>query len=80
MIPTPEQQPTLSVEQAAEFLGLGRSSAYQAVARGEIPSLKFGRAVRIPTAALRRMLGLDPQLEADSPAAAILPIRRGANG
>jgi excisionase family DNA binding protein len=79
MIPTPEQQPTLSVEQAAQYLGLGRSAAYAAASRGEIPTLRFGRTLRVPTSRLRVMLGLDPELD-DSPAAAIVPIRREAKG
>jgi excisionase family DNA binding protein len=59
VIPTPEQRPTLTVEEAGAFLGLGRSGAYEAVRRGEIPSISFGRRIVVPTAALRRLLSLD---------------------
>ena len=51
-------EPTMSVEQAGRLLGLGRSKAYEAARTGEIPVLKFGRALRVPTAALRQMLQL----------------------
>ena len=47
---------TLTVEEAARQLGLSRGAAYQAVQRGEIPSLKFGKRIVIPVSALNRML------------------------
>jgi excisionase family DNA binding protein len=52
-------KPTCSIEEAAPHLGLSRSSAYVAAARGDFPTLKFGRLRRVPTAALRKMLMLD---------------------
>lgn len=76
MIPTPEEQPTMTVEQAGEFLGLGRSSAYEAARRGELPVLRFGRTLRVPTARLRVLLGIDPEAGEDSPAGTVLPMRR----
>ena len=42
-----------------QALGLSRQSTYDAVARGEIPVLRIGRRLLVPTAALRRMLALD---------------------
>jgi excisionase family DNA binding protein len=55
----PEVRPTVTLEEAAALLGIARSSAYQAAQRGEIPTVKFGRRILVPTAALRRMLLLD---------------------
>jgi excisionase family DNA binding protein len=57
-IPDPAICPTVSVEEAAGWVGLGRSAAYEAVRRGELPVLHFGRTLRVPTARLRAMLGL----------------------
>ncbi len=57
-MPDPEQTPVLDIEPAGRFLGLGRSAAYAAVKRGDIPSLRFGGRIVVPVAALRRMLGL----------------------
>jgi excisionase family DNA binding protein len=74
MIPTPEQQPTMSVEEAAQALGIGRSACYECVRRGEVPSIRLGRRLRVPTAALRLLLALDP--EADGQGATVLPLRR----
>jgi hypothetical protein len=60
-VPTPDERPTLPLwPDVARILSLGRSGVYAAAARGEIPTLKFGRRVAVPTAALRRMLGMDP--------------------
>lgn len=52
---------TMTVPEAAAKLGLSRNAAYEAVARGEIPSLKFGRRVVIPRVAFERMLEVDAQ-------------------
>ena len=52
----PEERQTLTVEEAAEILGIGRNSAYEAVKRGEIPALRLGRRLLVPRAALERIL------------------------
>jgi hypothetical protein len=44
---------------AAKALCLGRNAAYEAVRRGDIPSVKIGKRYAIPTAPLRRMLGIE---------------------
>ena len=43
----------LRVEQAAKLLQLGRNAVYALVAKGEIPSLRIGRQLRIPDQELR---------------------------
>jgi len=48
---------TLTVEEAATLLGISRSFAYEAVTRGEIPSIRIGRRILVPKAALQRMVG-----------------------
>jgi excisionase family DNA binding protein len=35
---------------------LSRNHAYDAARAGEIPTVKFGRTIRVPLAALRKML------------------------
>lgn len=70
----------MSVEAAAACLGLGRSAGYEAVRRGEIPTLRFGRSLRVPTARLRVMVGIDAEPEADSPTALVVPMRRELGG
>ena len=49
---------TITVEEAGRILGIGRSAAYRAVARGEIPSIKIGNRVLVPLAKLCAILGL----------------------
>ena len=47
---------TLTVGEAARCLGIGRNSAYEAIARGEIPAVKIGKRLLVPKAALEKML------------------------
>lgn len=47
---------TYTVEEAAEVIGISRNSAYEAIKRGEIPSIKIGRRILVPKDALHRML------------------------
>ncbi len=49
--------PTISVEEAAELLGISRLAAYRAVKAGQLKTLRMGRRLRVPTAPLLRMLG-----------------------
>jgi excisionase family DNA binding protein len=51
---------TLTVEQAAKVLGIGRSTAYELVHTGDIPSLRLGRRIVVPVAPLAARLGVDP--------------------
>jgi excisionase family DNA binding protein len=48
-------RPTLSVNEVATLLGIGRGAAYSAVRSGELHSLRLGQQILIPTAALSRM-------------------------
>jgi hypothetical protein len=43
---------------AGQALGLSRNSTYQAVRRKEIPAIRIGNRLSVPTAHLRKMLGL----------------------
>jgi excisionase family DNA binding protein len=47
---------TLTVDQAAKLLGISRGTAYQAVRQGQIPSLRLGRRLVIPTGKLMVLL------------------------
>lgn len=56
----------LSVEQVAALLGIGRTLAYNAVKRGEIPRVRVGGRWLIPRAALQAWLnGTQPQPEGE---------------
>jgi excisionase family DNA binding protein len=49
----------MQVDTVAKALGLSRAAAYNGVQTGEIPSIRIGRRIVVPTAAVRRMLQLD---------------------
>jgi len=49
---------TLTIEEVASLLGLGRTAAYEAARRGEIPSRRLGRRVIVPVPALLDWLGV----------------------
>ena len=56
------RHPTLSVEQAAQVYGVSRSTAYELVRCGAVPSIRLSpRRIVIPTAALRVSLGMPPE-------------------
>ena len=51
---------TISVGEAGEALGgLSRNASYRAVKTGEIPSIRIGGRIVVPTAPLRKMLRMD---------------------
>jgi excisionase family DNA binding protein len=58
----PNAPATISVEQTAEILGLSRSTVYEAVKRGEIPTLNVGRRILVPVAKLLDWLGAKREL------------------
>jgi excisionase family DNA binding protein len=47
---------TLKIEEAAKILGISRNTAYEAVKSGQVPTLKIGRRLLVPRAALDRLL------------------------
>jgi excisionase family DNA binding protein len=47
-----EERLLLRIPEAAQRLGLGRSTVYQLIAAGHLPIIRIGRAVRIPVAGL----------------------------
>ncbi len=48
---------TITVPEAGKrYFGLSRNAAYAAAGRGEIPTIRIGRLLRVPTSAMERML------------------------
>lgn len=58
-LPDPATQPTITVDELGELMGVSRSTAYESVRNGEIPSIRLGRRILVPTAAVRRLLLVD---------------------
>lgn len=56
---------TLSIDQTAEILGISRGLVYGLVARGELPSIRFGRRILVLKRAIDKLVNAD-----DTPASA----------
>jgi hypothetical protein len=52
-----DQPKTLTVPEAGRvYFDLGRNASYEAARRGDIPTIRIGRLLRVPVVALERML------------------------
>jgi excisionase family DNA binding protein len=57
-----EAPDVMRVDDVARVLGIGLTTAYEAVRCGQIPSVRVGRRFLVPKAALARLLAVrDPQ-------------------
>jgi excisionase family DNA binding protein len=59
MLPTPQERPTLTVQEVSKFLGIGRDKAYELIKNGTIPSVPIGRRYLVPTANLWAFLNAE---------------------
>ncbi len=50
------EKATVSIDEAARVLGIGRGLAYAMAKEGKIPVLQLGRRILVPRAALERLL------------------------
>ena len=48
------QRLLLRIPEVAETLGIGRTKIYEMIATGELPTVRFGRAVRISVTTLQK--------------------------
>ncbi len=69
VLPDPKERPTLSVDAVAAILGVDRKTVYAAINSGELPCLRVGRRILIPTTwlAARISPGLEPLTGLRSP-------------
>ena len=51
-----DEEVVYTIEKVARLLGIGRSSAYAAARRGEIPTVRLGRRLLVPKIAFERLL------------------------
>ena len=58
-----------SVTEAAELLGIGRSTAYELVARNELATVRLGNRVFVTRPTLTELLGIEPPLPGELDAA-----------
>lgn len=52
----PNQPLLLRIDEAARLLGLGRSTVYELLYKGELPFVRIGAARRIPVVALNQWI------------------------
>jgi excisionase family DNA binding protein len=50
---------TVTVEDAALLLGMSRNGTYDAIKENQIPHIRIGRCIRVPSAALRSLLKVE---------------------
>jgi excisionase family DNA binding protein len=53
-----KEQLTYTVEEAARLLRIGRNQAYEAAKSGQLPTIKIGKRILVPCAALEKMLAI----------------------
>jgi excisionase family DNA binding protein len=46
----------LRIPEAAQMISVGRSTMYELVASGVVPSVRFGKSVRVPAQALEEWI------------------------
>lgn len=51
-------RPTCNVDEFRRIFGLSKNGAYEALKRRDFVSIRVGRSLRVPTAPLRRALGV----------------------
>ena len=53
------------IDEVARLLGIARNSAYRAVKRGDVPTIRIGKRLLVPRVAFDRMLsGAEPARKA----------------
>ena len=56
---------TYAVEEVAVLVGVSRTTMYELVAAGRVPSVRLGRRIVILRPAIRELLGCDPPSPAE---------------
>ena len=50
------ERQTYTVEEAAQILGISRSTAYECARTGQLPVIRFGRRIVVAAAAIRALI------------------------
>ena len=53
-----DQRLVYEVPEAGAMLGLGKNASYEAAKRGDFPTIKIGKLIRVPKVAFHRLLDL----------------------
>lgn len=57
---------TLSIAEAAELVGISRTTAYELAQSGELPTVRLGRRILVPVNQLADVLGTDVESVLDA--------------
>lgn len=49
---------TYNLEEVAKLLGIGRNQAYEGARRGDFPTIRIGKRIVAPRAAIDKLLGI----------------------
>jgi predicted DNA-binding transcriptional regulator AlpA len=49
---------TYTLDEVSKLLGIGRNQAYEGARRGDFPTIRIGKRLVAPKAAINKMLGL----------------------
>jgi excisionase family DNA binding protein len=52
----PEEKLVLTVAEAAKRLGISKESAYRAIRSGQLPHIRIGALLKVPTIQLNKLL------------------------
>ncbi len=52
---------TISVPTAGRLLSISRVTAYKAAKSGQLPTIRMGRRILVPKAAIEKMLQVEPK-------------------
>ena len=63
----PTKREAFSISEVAKLLGIGQALAYQAAESGDLPTVRIGRRILVPRAALESMLAGRPGTAASVP-------------
>jgi len=66
----------LKVPEAARLLRISRNLAYELVARGELPSVRLGRVIRVPRRGLEEWIARQAGLSDVPSEAVFLPLQQ----
>lgn len=53
---TDTERLVITVPEAGRRLGLGRNASYEAARRGQIPTIKIGKLIRVPVKRFERLV------------------------
>jgi hypothetical protein len=76
VLPDPQAEPTVSMALACQALGISHNYGCQLAREGRfpVPVLPLGRRLRVPTAALRRLLELDSNGDGPGRTVSVIPL------